>query len=325
MLDPRERIQHRAKTTKGAASRQGRNALLTALGVLVALIVVAIASRGSIPAGEGGARAPKQALIDIVFTLYLLTIASSAVLAIYLLVLRRQLEARGEVQRRSKLERLLVLLVFLGIASLGVRRLSGLNPINPPNVVEGADPGGSFPGATSSNSDAAQAGFSWGAAGVTTALILLALGAWWYAGRARKRARGELRGPEDRLATELAAAMDESLWDLRAEPDPRRAVIAAYARLERVLAAHRLPRRPAEAPLEYLARMLNDLSVSPEAARRLTDLFERAKFSQHAVRTEMKEEAIEALETVRDDLLAARALAEQEEKAAIAARREKPA
>ena len=39
----------------------------------------------------------------------------------------------------------------------------------------------------------------------------------------------------------------------------------------------------------------------------------------------MKEEAIEALETVRDDLLAARALAEQEQKAAIAARREKTA
>jgi hypothetical protein len=306
-------------------SSRGRNALLTALGVLVALVVVAIASRGSIPAGEGGTRAPKQALIDIIFTLYLLTIASAAVLAIYLLVLRRQLEARGEFQRRGPFERLLALLVFFGIASLAVRRFSGLNPIKRPNVVEGVDPGGAFPGATSSDSDAAQAGFSWGAAGVTTVLIVLALVAWWYAGRARKRARGELRGPEDRLATDLAAAMDESLWDLRAEPDPRRAVIAAYARLERVLAAHRLPRRPAEAPLEYLARMLNDLSVSPEAARRLTDLFERAKFSQHAVHTEMKEEAIEALETVRDDLLAARALAEQEQKAAIAARREKTA
>ena len=59
-----------------------------------------------------------------------------------------------------------------------------------------------------------------------------------------------------------AAAVDESLDDLRAEPDPRRAVIAAYARLERVLAAHGLPRKPAEAPLEYLGRMLAELSVS---------------------------------------------------------------
>ncbi len=304
-------------------SSRARNALLTALGVLTALTVVAIAARGSIPTGEGGTRKPTKTLIDILFTLYLLVIAASAVLAVYLLVLRRQLEARGEVSRRSPLERIVILLVFFGIASLGARRILGLNPINPPDAEEGIGSGGSLPGATSSDSDAAQAGFSWVAAGITVALILLALGAWWYAGRARKLARGELGSPEDQLATDLAAAMDESLWDLRAEQDPRRAVIAAYARLERVLAAHRLPRRPAEAPLEYLARMLSDLSVSPDAARRLTNLFERAKFSQHAVGTEMKEEAISALETVRDDLLAARALAGQEQRAATAARRER--
>jgi hypothetical protein len=117
--------------------------------------------------------------------------------------------------------------------------------------------------------------------------------------------------------------VDESLDDLRAEPDPRRAVIAAYARLERVLAAHGLPRKPSEAPFEYLTRMLTNLLVSDRAARALTDLFERAKFSQHAVGPEMKEQAIDALETVRDDLLAAEALAEQAQAAALAARSER--
>ncbi len=39
----------------------------------------------------------------------------------------------------------------------------------------------------------------------------------------------------------------------------------------------------------------------------------------------MKEEAISALETVRDDLLAMRALAEQERLAAMAAQRERTA
>jgi uncharacterized membrane protein len=308
-------------------SSRRRTAFLTALGVLVALVVVAIAARGSIPAGEGGVRGPTQALIDILFTLYLLMIASSAVLLVYLLVLRRQLEARGdvEVRRRRPLERLLILLVVFGVASLVARRLSGHNPIRPPEVEVGIGHGGPLLATTSSDSVGVQPGFSWAAATVTVVLILLALGAWWYAGRARKRARGELGDRDDRLATELAAAVDESLDDLRAEPDPRRAVIAAYARLERVLAAYRLPRRPAEAPLEYLARMLDDLSVSPDAARRLTALFERARFSQHEVGTEMKEEAISALEKVRDDLLAARALAEQERKAAIAKQRERTA
>ena len=124
------------------------------------------------------------------------------------------------------------------------------------------------------------------------------------------------------LAAAVAQAVDESLDDLRAEPDSRKAVIAAYARLERVLAAHGLPRDPAEAPLEYLGRILAQLSVSDRAVRALTDLFEEAKFSQHAVGPEMKEQAIEALQTVRDDLLAAEALAAQEREAAVRAQRE---
>lgn len=307
-------------------SSRGRNALLTALGVLVALVVVAIAARGSIPAGEGGARGPTQALFDILFTLYLLLLAGSAVLLVYLLVLRRKIQAQGgaTVRRRGPLETLLSFLVLVGAGSLLVRKLSGRDPVPPPEVPEQFGRGGTLVTTTSPDTVAYEPDLVSAPAIVTVALIALALGAWWYAGRARKRARGELDG-DDRLATDLAAAVDESLEDLRAEPDPRRAVIAAYARLERVLAAHRLPRRPAEAPLEYLARMLDDLSVSPEAARRLTDLFERAKFSQHAVGTEMKEQAIVALETVRDNLLAARALAEQERQAAIAAQREKAA
>jgi hypothetical protein len=308
------------------SSRAGK-ALLTALGMLVALIVVAIAARGSIPAGEGGARGPTQALMDILFTLYLLVIVSSAILLLYLFILRRQIEAQGgtTVRRRRPLETLLTVIFLIGVGSLMARRLAGHNPILPPDAPDQAFGGDPLAQATTSpDAVAYKPEFAWAPAIVTVALIVLAIGAWWFAGRSRKRARGELFR-ESGLATELAAAVDESLDDLRAEPDPRRAVIAAYARLERVLAGYRLPRRPAEAPLEYLARMLDDLSVRPEAARRLTNLFERAKFSQHEVGTEMKDEAISALETVRDDLLAQRALAEKERQAAMAARRQRTA
>ena len=189
-------------------------------------------------------------------------------LLLYLLVLRRQIEAQDGmvVRRRRPLETLLTVLVLVGIGSLMARRLAGQNPIVPPDApdqVFGSGPAG--PASTSPDADIYKPEFAWAPVVVTVALILLALAAWWYAGRSRKRARGELVR-ENRLATDLAAAMDESLDDLRAEPDPRRAVIKAYARLERVLAGHRLPRRAAEAPLEYLARMLDDLSVRPEAA-----------------------------------------------------------
>jgi Domain of unknown function (DUF4129) len=103
-------------------------------------------------------------------------------------------------------------------------------------------------------------------------------------------------------AQALTAALDESVEDLRAERDARRAVIAAYARMERVLARHGFPRVRSEAPLEYLARVLRELRVRSGAVLALTELFERAKFSPHTIDAEMKEEAIGALVAVRDDL-----------------------
>lgn len=101
---------------------------------------------------------------------------------------------------------------------------------------------------------------------------------------------------------EVALALDESLDDLRSEPDVRRAIIAAYARMERTLGAAGIPRRASEAPFEYLARALRELDASGPAVTRLTDLFEWAKFSQHEPDESMREDAIAALVAVRDEL-----------------------
>ena len=117
--------------------------------------------------------------------------------------------------------------------------------------------------------------------------------------------RGAKRTPRPwRLRSQEAVslALDESLDDLRSEPDLRRAIIAAYARMERALAGGGIPRRPSEAPFEYVERALGDLETSAESVRRLTDLFEWAKFSQHEPEPEMRDEAIDALVAVRDEL-----------------------
>ena len=100
---------------------------------------------------------------------------------------------------------------------------------------------------------------------VGRARCLAAVGVWWSA-----RARGaRWRARRDAaLAEALEDVLDESLDDLRAEPDPRRAVIAAYARLERVLAAHGLPRRPRRRRSSTCARMLAELAVSTESRSR---------------------------------------------------------
>ncbi|MBD0349029.1 MAG: DUF4129 domain-containing protein [Thermoleophilia bacterium] len=130
-----------------------------------------------------------------------------------------------------------------------------------------------------------------------------AVGAFTAAGIVALR-RGPLPERDLTLAERLADVFDETLEDLRAEADPRRAVIAAYSRMERTLGRHGLPRRPADAPHEYVTRVLEELTSSGSAVRRLTRLYERARFSEHIVDPLMKDEAIGALEAVRDELLA---------------------
>jgi hypothetical protein len=103
------------------------------------------------------------------------------------------------------------------------------------------------------------------------------------------------------LVRRFYSLIDDTLDDLRAEPDPRRAVIAAYARMEHGLGTLGIERLLSETPFEYLARVLERLSVSDQAARALTDLFLRAKFSAAPVTDAMKEEAVSSLETIREE------------------------
>jgi uncharacterized protein (DUF2342 family) len=82
-------------------------------------------------------------------------------------------------------------------------------------------------------------------------------------------------------------------------------VNAAYARMEGVLGRHGLRRRPSETPLEYLRRILLGLTARADAVKRLTSLFEQAKFSRHEIDSSMKQDAIDALRLIRDDLTGA--------------------
>jgi hypothetical protein len=132
--------------------------------------------------------------------------------------------------------------------------------------------------------------------------LMLAVGAGVLV--ALRRSRPERRTPLETAPESLAAALDESLDDLRADPDLRRAIVAAYARMERALAAAGIPRPAAEAPLEYLERALLGLDTSADAVRRLTDLFEWARFSHHEPEPSMRDDAVDALIAVRDELRA---------------------
>ena len=292
--------------------RLNRPLLLALAAVFVLVAVVAVASTGSTPAGTGDTRRPHEMLLDTFFSLGLIALIPAAAIFIYGLTQRKAIAeemASGRYRRVSTVG----LLVFVGVATGLVyllRRNDGLLPFTPFGGTIGFGPdGNTFPQDPSqTDPDAYRAEFAWIPVIVILGLIAACVAAFTIASRRRGRALGE---DHVVVAEQLADVLEDTLDDLRAEPDPRRAVIAAYARLERSFAAAGVPRRQEETAVEYVPRALDGLDVDPAAVRKLTDLFTTAKFSQHAVDEGMKLEAISALERIRDDLRAAAARAEQ--------------
>ena len=307
-------------SSRGERSRGRRAALLVGLLVLL-LAAVAIASTGDTPLGAGGARRPADQLVDVAASLLLVIMAVGTVLLIVLYTLRRDVVAQMAEQSRQRrvsgLVTAAIVFVLLGL-SFYVARDRDPDTRRRPLTAIGTRAG-------ASEDEAArryEPQFTIWPVLVVFGLAGAGLTAAYLSHRARRRALG---GDDPELALLLADVVEETLDDLRAERDPRKAVIAAYARLERALAAYGLPRRPSEAPAEYVARILVDLDVGRASVRRLTALFERAKFSQHVVDDGMKEEAIDTLEELRTELRAAEVRAEAERAAALVQARERAA
>jgi hypothetical protein len=108
---------------------------------------------------------------------------------------------------------------------------------------------------------------------------------------------------DERSRGPLAAAVDESIEDLRLEPDTRVAIIKCYRRFERALAAAELPRPPWQTPVEFMRAALSQLPLPAAAVASLTELFEIARFSQHTVGPEERENAWQSLVDIREALL----------------------
>jgi hypothetical protein len=275
--------------------------------------VVAVASGGSTPSGAVGAHRPSEGFLDAVVSLFVVGMAiATVVVAVMVSFFGRYQPDGSPRKRKGPVQSIVTFLVAMALLTVVVRSLAGsvgprLRPPAPPGAAGGGGSGGKPSGY--------EPEFTVWPVLAVAALAGVAVVGWWLAARGRRQARGPLgTTPAEALADVLAETLD----DLRAERDPRRAVIAAYARMERALAASGLPRDPAEAPEEYLRRILSDVAVTGRAATRLTSLFAWARFSGHDVRPEMKDEAIETLEQVQRELAAADA-ARQAELAGAAA------
>jgi uncharacterized membrane protein YidH (DUF202 family) len=283
---------------RGSAGR----AVVPALVVLALLAVVAIAATGSTSTGTDRVRPPTATLLDTMFSLGLLAVIAGAVLVAYGLMQRKEIAqemATGRYRRTSLVSWILFTFAFMAFAYWRLDKWQ-FRPAEPPvsEVVPTAT--APAPGVVQDNPDAVlyEPRLAWMPIVVVLVLATAAVAAYLVSERRARRRTWE----RESLAEEVALLLDDTLDDLRAEPDPRRAVIAAYVRLERVLAASGVRRAEAETEEEYLGRFLRSLAVTEGAARRLTDLFEWARFSQHAIDVGMKEEAISALEQLRDEL-----------------------
>jgi multisubunit Na+/H+ antiporter MnhB subunit len=269
-------------------------AVYAALAIVVLLGIVAIASRGhhAPGTGSGQARGPVQILFDVVFTLGIVGSAATLFMLAFF-------HAKSATEKRKGSYKPLVMIgvfaLFLTIGLLVLPRIHAARKPGQTALYRSTHLHGTQAGALR---QAKEPIFHWSVALGTIALLVAAFAVLIV--RERRRRRGDAR--DWTAALLLADALDDTLDDLRAEPDPRRAIIAAYARMERALGLYGLPRRESEAPLEYMTRVLTELKASEWAIRRLTDLFALAKFSDHPVSEPMKDRAIGALEAIRDDL-----------------------
>jgi uncharacterized protein DUF4129 len=274
--------------------------LLLPLGVAVTglLVLAAVASRGRPLHGGHAGRGPGTGFFDYAYTSALVVAGLTLVVGVWAVLSGPPARRRLRRQRFRLLSTLAFfaggLLLAWAISTSGFQRRLHDAAQRAQTATAPTVPAGTLP----KGGHGRGSHLRWDELGVVFALLG---GVLVYAAVARAR-RKPPTPPWRRVQQTVSVALDESLDDLRADPDLRRAIVAAYARMEAALAAAGLPRRPAEAPLEFVARALEELEASGPSAQRLTDLFEWAKFSQHEPGPEMRDEAVEALVAVRDEL-----------------------
>jgi hypothetical protein len=280
-----------------------RRLLLSGIALTALLAVVALASHAHRPGGgSGGGSAETPKLIfeygaSVAFILFPFGVL--AVIWVASLGRRQKLLEGGGMG--SQFRTILVFaLVAIPIAFLIRHFVTGRLDPNLSPTGNGAP--GTGPGGAKLQADHPATGqFHWVIALIVGSLIF-AVVAGLVAAIVLKRMRGADWEREAALSAALDEVLADTLDDLRAEQDPRRAVIRAFARMEKTFAAHGVAREPAETPRQYVVRALDTLGVSSASVQQLTKLYERAKFSRLEIDEGMKANAIDALAGLRAEL-----------------------
>ena len=278
--------------------------MLITAGLVVAIVVVAMASReplsGSTPIDARAAGAPTAALFMLLVGIGVVMLG--ALVAMAWSGRRRKDDPPEPVPTRievpwiwklvTALLPLLLGAALVTAAVLGAR--SAGSAVRARGVAVGRTP------LEDRSARGTAVGFTvpgwlpWTLLGIVAAAVAAGGIALWL-----RRERGSAEASE-RNAT--GAALEAAAAALGSERDPRRAVIAAYAAMQRTLGEHGVVRSPAEAPREYLHRLLVASRATEREATTLTDLFEEARYSSHAIPEPVRDVALSALRSLQGRL-----------------------
>jgi hypothetical protein len=277
-------------------------AAAAAAAMALLLAVAAVATRG----GGSGSTAPPgsavassaghHAVVIVIVVLTPILALLGCALFIYAQVYRLR-ERDAEAVRRVKRNRRRLAIAFavlLAVEAYALRtghRPWGFLHLSNPLSGGGGGSHGIAPHRALRPPHTAVTGTDWTAIVVIWALLLVAAAIVLVRVR---RTRGELR-PRP-VPPETDETAEPEVVRLRRERNPRRAVIAAYAAMERLMARDGIPRGAHEAPMEYLGRVTLQGHHGVAAVHRITGLFQRARFSGRPIDEEMRGRAIAAVE-----------------------------
>ena len=276
--------------------------LLSGVALTALLAAVAVASRAHRPGGGagGGSADTGRVVFEYTASVMFVLLPLGALFVLWVLSMGRRQKL---IQESGGLRRNVVTVLAVAVLILPVTLLvRHYVKYDGGGAGQRTEPPGALTDGTARGGDQRKdPQFQWLPALIAGSLIFGVAGAGAFAFVLRRQ-RGADWDREAELMRALDEVLEDTLDDLRAERDPRKAVIGAYARMERLFAAHQVGREEAETPQQYVERVLDRLQVSSFAVRRLTQLYERARFSPHTVDAEMKDDAIAALEGLRAEL-----------------------
>jgi hypothetical protein len=301
-----------------------------AVAVIVLLVLAASALRGYLPDRERGHREEPTSSPVSTFVVGTLVIMSLAIVAIALVIRMRDRRAkpaspgplRGPIGAAGTLSTWHFVLITLGLLLLWLLinwllphlgQLFGIDqpppgtPESPP-VTSTGQPPPSRPPPPQEDGTLFKV-----LAGTTVIFMVLVAMATVFA--SRRRPRGDsypITGdgtaqPAPAATGSLARAAERGLAEIGdVSREPREAIIACYAAMERELMNVPVAApQDCDTPTEVLARAVEHHALHAESAAQLVDLFEEARFSPHVMNEGHRDIAVRALQLVLTELRSA--------------------